>query len=158
MEFCTGCGEENIAGANFCGKCGATINAVSPVLDQGYYADQVPMVSFTYAVQLAFQKYFDFNGRSTRAEYWWFSLFTFVGSILLSMINPIFQSLFALITLIPSLSLGVRRLHDINKSGWWLLLWFAFLIGWIILIVWAIQKSDAWNNKYGPYPRNFVLK
>ena len=54
----------------------------------------------------------------------------------------------SLIVLLPSLAVGVRRLHDIGKSGWWLLLWFAVIVGWVILLVWSVRKSDG-PNKYG---------
>ena len=58
-----------------------------------------------------------------------------------------------LAVLVPSLALGARRLHDINRTGWWQLLWFVLLIGWIVLIVWAIKRGDKGPNKYGPGPR-----
>ena len=63
------------------------------------------------------------------------------------------EVLFTLATIIPSLALGVRRLHDINRTGWWLLLWFVLLIGWIVLILWAIERGDKGANKYGLDPR-----
>ena len=68
-------------------------------------------------------------------------------------IANVLSGIFRLATLIPSLAVGARRLHDINKSGWWLLLMFAILIGWIILIVWAIKQGDKGPNRYGPDPR-----
>ena len=58
-----------------------------------------------------------------------------------------------LATLIPSFALGARRLHDINRTGWWQLLWFVLVIGWVVLIVWAIERGDKGPNKYGPDPR-----
>ena len=61
--------------------------------------------------------------------------------------------LFELAVLVPSLALGARRLHDINRTGWWLLLLFVLVIGWIVLIVWAIKRGDKGPNKYGPDPR-----
>ena len=65
-------------------------------------------------------------------------------------------TLFDLATIIPSISLAVRRLHDINRTGWWLLLLFALVIGWIVLIVWAIKRGDKGPNKYGPEPRQAI--
>ena len=62
--------------------------------------------------------------------------------------------LFELAVLVPSLALGSRRLHDINRTGWWLLLLFVLVIGWIVLIVWAIKQGDKGPNKYGPDPRH----
>jgi uncharacterized membrane protein YhaH (DUF805 family) len=55
--------------------------------------------------------------------------------------------------LLPSLAVAARRLHDTGRSGWWLLLIFAILIGWIILIVWYCQDSNSGENKYGPSPK-----
>ena len=69
-------------------------------------------------------------------------------------ILAVLSGIFRLATFIPSFALGARRLHDINRSGWWQLLWFAILIGWIILIVWAIKQGDKGPNKYGPDPRS----
>ena len=119
----------------------------------------MPMVVFTAAIERAFRNYFGFSGRSTRAEYWWWVLFVSVAPTILGVVGAIIgvggilNGLFSLVTLVPGFALGARRLHDINKSGWWLLLMFAILIGWIILIVWAIKQGDRETNKYGPDPR-----
>jgi len=118
------------------------------------------IVSFSDAVQRSFQQYFTFRGRSTRAEFWWFFLFAFIGATLLSLVdmmmgtystesgNGLFSGLFRLGILIPGLALGARRLHDINRTGWWQLLWFAVVPG-IILLVWAAKQGDDVPNKYG---------
>jgi uncharacterized membrane protein YhaH (DUF805 family) len=124
------------------------------------------MVDFGTAVKLGFQRYVDFSDRSTRAEYWWWGLFTVVASFALfiadtltgnsstlSGLGGLLDMLFTLATIIPSLALGARRLHDINRTGWWLLLLFVPVIGWIVLIVWAIERGDKGTNKYGPDPR-----
>ena len=123
------------------------------------------MVSFIDAIKLGFSNYFRFSGRSTRAEFWWWALFTVVASIVLAVVGTLtgtmgmfgdsglLGTLFELATLIPSLALGARRLHDINRTGWWLLLIFVVVIGWIVLIVWAIKRGDQGPNRYGPDPR-----
>jgi len=120
------------------------------------------MVSFPDAIRLGFQNYFDFRSRSTRAEYWWWVLFVILTQQALNVVNIRIGILFGLAVLIPGLSLGIRRLHDINKSGWWLLMWFGiFLIRFgifliapvIVLIVWHTKPSDEGTNKYGPDPR-----
>ena len=120
------------------------------------------MVSFPDAIRLGFQHYFDFRSRSTRAEYWWWVLFFILTQQTLNVVNIRIGILFGLAVLIPGLALGTRRLHDINKSGWWLLMWFgiflirfgAFLIApVIVLIVWHTKRSDEGTNKYGPDPR-----
>ncbi|MBI15085.1 MAG: DUF805 domain-containing protein [Chloroflexi bacterium] len=138
--FCAKCGVENDVLGSFCKTCGATLETSKAV-------------SFSDAISLAFKNYLNFKGRSTRAEYWWFFLFTFTLSIVTQIIDS-FSSLgvtnfiSSLIVLLPSLAVGVRRLHDIGKSGWWLLLWFAVIVGWVILLVWSVRKSDG-PNKYG---------
>jgi len=59
---------------------------------------------------------------------------------------------------LPNLGLAVRRLHDINKSGWWILISLIPLVGWIILLVWAAQKSDESENDFGPVPTDDYAK
>ena len=129
------------------------------------------MVSFQNAVGLGFQHYFDFKGRSTRSEYWWWLLFVVLAGIALTIVDMgigtfnyesgdgLLSGLFKLATLIPGLALGARRLHDINKSAWWLLMWLSFLliipmiIPMIVLLVWAARQGDNGTNRYGPDPR-----
>ena len=110
------------------------------------------------------QKYVDFNGRAKRAEYWYFFLFQVVvgpalfilqvsfGALGMSAIASIFSiigGLFSLATLLPGLSVAVRRLHDINKCGWFVLIGFIPLIGAIILLYLLAQKGTEGPNKYG---------
>lgn len=129
------------------------------------------MVSFQNAVGLGFQHYFDFKGRSTRSEYWWWLLFVVLAGIALTIVDMgigtfnyesgdgLLSGLFKLATLIPGLALGARRLHDINKSAWRLLVWLSFLliipmiIPVIVLLVWAARQGDNGTNRYGPDPR-----
>ena len=68
--------------------------------------------------------------------------------------NGLLSGVFRLAILIPSFALGARRLHDINRSGWWQLLWLVLLIGWIILIVWATRKGDEGPNQHGSDPKD----
>ena len=124
-------------------------------------AKHLPMVSFSEAILRGFSNYANFEGRATRAESWWWLLFTmFVGFVLsiADLVSGIFilAMLFRLGTLLPSLAVGVRRLHDINRSGWWLLLGFVPLVGWLVLIVWAIKQGDLGDNRYGSDPRQSV--
>ena len=103
------------------------------------------MVSFAGAIALGFQRYFDFSGRSSRSEYWWWFLF----NLLVGWIPFV-----GLVLLIPNIAIGVRRLHDINRTGWWIL--FAYLFFWLffipllLLLYWATRPSDSVDNKYGP--------
>ena len=121
------------------------------------------MVTFQNSVRLGFQHYFDFKSRSTRSEYWWWVLFVVISGAALSGVdmaigtynyqegNGVIGGLFGLITLIPGLALGARRLHDINRSGWGLLMWLIcwLIIPLIILLVWAAKPGDDGPNKYG---------
>ena len=148
---CSVCSAELEEGAQFCGVCGTRIEGND---QQG---DEQPMVGFIQAISLGFSNYFNFQGRATRAEYWWWVLFIVIADVLLGFIDSILGtgfigSLFGLAILIPGLALGARRLHDIGKSGWWLLLWIAILPG-IILLVWAIRQGNRGQNHYGLDPR-----
>jgi len=133
-------------------------------------------VNFIEAVKSCFIRYFDFSGRSIRSEYWYWGLFVTTATIVLEFIDAqiagrsffdtnilggtILGGILLLITTIPSLSVSIRRLHDINKSGWWTLLFFT-IIGWIPLFYWACLKSDGVDNRFGPSPipdQNFIRK
>jgi uncharacterized membrane protein YhaH (DUF805 family) len=109
-------------------------------------------MNFADSVKLCFAKYADFSGRAKRPEYWWFALFVFLVSLILGMASDIVSLLFSLLTLLPSLAVGARRMHDTNRSGWWQLLWFIPVIGWIIMIVLLAQEGDAADNRFGGVP------
>lgn len=117
-------------------------------------------VSFKEAVVWALTKnYCNFNGRSSRSEYWWYVLFTFIVGVVISVVfsfsqdvNMIVSCVVNLALLLPGLGLCVRRLHDIGKSGWWVFLAFIPLVGAIILIVWFCKESMPGENEYGPVP------
>ena len=105
------------------------------------------------------KKYADFSGRSRRSEYWMFFLFNFIIAIALSVVDYVLGSagivglLFALAILIPSIAVGVRRLHDTDRSGWWLLVGFVPLIGAIVLIVFFVLDSTPGDNRFGANPK-----
>ena len=91
-----------------------------------------------------------FSGRSNRGEYWFWMLDSIIISALAYVIGgDTLQSFWGLATLIPTLALNVRRLHDIDRSGWWLLIWLIPLIGWAILIWWMTKPPDDGPNRYG---------
>src|SRR5215813_453221 len=116
-------------------------------------------MGFGQAIAAGFSNYFNFKGRSTRSAYWYFTLFMFIASLIAGIadvllfhpeyVGPI-GGIFSLATIIPSLSVFVRRLHDIGRTGWWLLLGLIPIIGWIVLIVWACQPTVPQTNAYGP--------
>jgi len=103
-------------------------------------------MTFGESISTCFSKYATFNGRASRSEYWWFVLFTFLVSLATGMVSQTMSGLFSLAVLLPSLAVGVRRLHDIDKSGWFLLLGLIPIVGWIILIVWAAQEGKEPNR------------
>ena len=120
------------------------------------------MISFSDAIKLGFMRYSDFRGRSTPAEFWWWLLFSvpvllvfIVIDISIGIYTGLLSGLFGLAALVPLLALGARRLHDINRTGWWQLMWLGFflIIPAIILFVWAIKQGDASSNRYGLDPR-----
>ena len=106
----------------------------------------------------ALKKYLDFSGRAQRMEYWMFTLINFLVMLALSIVDAviglgILAPLYALAAFIPSIAVGVRRLHDTGRSGWWLLIGLVPLIGIIVLIVFFVQDSQPGANEYGPNPK-----
>ena len=146
--YCPVCGKDNLEDSRFCGICGVPLIA-STASGIETATSELPKVSFPQAVKLGFKNYFKFSGRATRAEYWWWLLFTVLTGIGLDVVDTLACTmgdsgqgllgfLFKLATIIPSFALGVRRLHDINRTGWWLLVWGFFpmaAIGGGILLV-----------------------
>ena len=127
-------------------------------------------MSFTEAVSSVYRNYAKFDGRASRAEYWWFTLFAFlvifglafaagmvagitrVSTSSASTLVVIGLVIFGIVSFIPSIAVGVRRLHDSEKSGWWyLLVLIPYLGGLILLILLALPGSPGYN-RYGPPP------
>lgn len=152
-------------------------------------------VTFAQATRWGLQRYFKFSGRAQRAEYWWFVLFTVLGQFVLSIADLILFSvslgsddfspladIFSLLVLIPTLALGWRRMHDINRSGLWYLMPYAVIVfvviaaitlgitetigavtvgglallavgSFIYLLVLLCSDSDQGTNRFGPSPK-----
>ena len=113
---------------------------------------------FAESVKSCLDGYVKFDGRASRSECWWFAAFNLlVGALALS-ISAIYEipgivfSLAGLALLLPNLAVCVRRLHDLNKSGWWVLLFFIPIIGLIILIVWFATRGTVGANSFGEDP------
>lgn len=114
---------------------------------------------------IALKKYATFSGRAQRAEYWYFMLFyililmgLFIIDLMIGASNEdtgagLLSTLFTLGMVIPSIAVGVRRLHDTGRSGWWLLLAFIPLIGSIVLLVFTVQDGSPNDNAFGPNPK-----
>ena len=116
-------------------------------------------ISFAEAVKSCFNKYADFNGRSPRAEYWYFALFNVAVVMVLAVLGAIIGKLFmyvyytyVLAILVPSIAVSIRRMHDIGRSGWWVLISLVPFIGSIWYIVLAALPSQLGPNQDGPNP------
>ncbi len=119
-------------------------------------------MSFTESIGTCFRKYVDGNGRASRSEFWYFQLFLVVLTIISGSVDSavfgtdfgetgIVSNVVTLGTLLPSLCVTVRRLHDVNKSGWWMLIALT-CIGLIPLIIWEATKGTSGSNEYGDDP------
>jgi uncharacterized membrane protein YhaH (DUF805 family) len=114
-------------------------------------------MGFGDAVSTCFAKYATFSGRAIRPEYWYWILFNILVSIGLAIIGLIVEpnvgnilsGLFDLAVLIPGIAVACRRLHDTDRSGWWQLLGFVPVVGWIILLVWFCQPGTPGTNRFG---------
>lgn len=108
----------------------------------------------------ALKKYAVFEGRSRRSEFWYFCLFNFIISFILGIISGIvgdnqgiLGTIYFLAILIPALAVSARRLHDIGKSGWWILINLIPVVGFIWYIVLIVKDSAPGENKYGFNPK-----
>lgn len=110
------------------------------------------------AVVNVYTNYFGFTGRAARSEFWYFVLFTLIASVVLSIVDSaifgigVLGGLFSLASLIPGIAVSIRRMHDIGKPGWWILIGLIPLIGALVLIYFYVQPSQAGANEYGPNP------
>lgn len=116
----------------------------------------------------ALKKYAVFSGRARRREYWFFYLFNILFAIVAIMLDNllglafedtsygVIYGLYSLAMLVPSLAVTVRRLHDVGKSGWWILIGLVPLIGGIWLLILLLQDSQPGENQYGPNPKEAV--
>ena len=148
-------------------------------------------MDFWQAISTCFHKYADFSGRAQRSEYWWWILFSLLANLIFGILDTalfgveslgVFGLIFTISTLLPSIAVAARRLHDIDKSGWWqimylvplvlamlsvlisssqdsaffgfaaIILGLAFFIAIIVLITWLIAKGTQGNNSFGPDP------
>lgn len=119
------------------------------------YLEKAKAIFNTYFVEYLKENYTNFNGRANRPQYWYFVLCVFVISLLLGIIDGLFfgrqvlSLLFSLAVLVPSIGLGVRRLHDLGKPGWWYFMILIPLVGPIALLVLFCLKGEDKDNQYG---------
>ncbi|MDG4783702.1 DUF805 domain-containing protein [Micromonospora sp. WMMD961] len=124
-------------------------------------------MSFGAAVKSVLSKYVGFTGRARRSEYWWFFLFTILVSIVTAVLDsalglnymdgsssgPI-GTIVSLALLLPGLAVAVRRLHDTDRSGWWLLIALVPIVGAIVLIVFFVMDGTPGANRFGASPKD----
>ncbi len=132
-------------------------------------------MNFTEAVKSVYSKYATFDGRAARSEYWWFALFSLIAAIAIMVVENalgmgrgmmhaghggfsasynggILSIIWSLGNILPSLAVGVRRLHDTDRSGWWLLIALIPLIGAIVLLVFFCSRGTTGPNRFGGDP------
>ena len=150
MVFCKGCGKEIHESAPTCPHCGApqfTVSNGTSSFNGG--GDK----SFIEYATMPLKRYAEFGGRSRRKEYWFFLLGYFLLSIALGLLGAILGTaanflfgIFYLAIIIPSLSVGVRRMHDTDRSGWW-------LIVPLVNLVFVCLEGHPGANRFGPDPK-----
>jgi uncharacterized membrane protein YhaH (DUF805 family) len=151
MVFCRTCGGTMHSSAAACPNCGAPQAAAGG-------GDGIER-TFSNAIAISLRKYVDFSGRAPRAEYWWFVLFSVLLQVAIGVLERIpgigfifgiVAILASLALLLPSIAVGVRRLHDIDRSGWWALLSLIPVVGWIIVLIWVCTRGTGGPNRFGP--------
>ncbi len=122
-------------------------------------------MNFQQAIASCFTNYATFAGRAARSEYWYWLLFTVIVSIVLGVVDVLIfgapspdspgiqplSTLFSLGVLLPGIAVGVRRLHDVDRNGWWMLIPLT-IIGIIPLIYWICIKGTTGANRFGDDP------
>src|SRR5437016_12962566 len=113
-------------------------------------------MGFGEAISSGFSNYVRFEGRASRSEFWYWVLFGFLLGIVANIIDavigiPLTTSIASLGLLLPNLAVGARRLHDLDRTGLWLLLYLT-IIGGILVIIWDCMKGTDGPNRFGPDP------
>ena len=117
-------------------------------------------MDFQTSVKTCFKKYADFSGRALRSEFWWFVLFSILGGIVTTIIDVMILGysiesygpvniIFTVVLILPGIAVTARRLHDVNRSGWWQLIELT-IIGILLILVWNITEGEKKKNIYGP--------
>ncbi len=119
-------------------------------------------MNFQQAVQSVFSNYFNFRGRASRSEFWWWRLFVPLGFAVAAVLDLLantdvldgapMRTLFCAAIIIPDIAVVVRRLHDTDSTGWWLLLILIPFVGWVVLIVWWCLEGSKGENRFGTDP------
>ena len=141
----------------------------NPIIEK---SENVIGINFFDSIKICFKKYFVIEGRASRSEYWYWVLFVIILDLFVDYLDATiagvpwleYEKLYGplgiiitVITFLPGLAVAVRRLHDVNKSGWWLLISFT-VIGLIPLLIWTISKGSFGKNQFGEYPLKLKKK
>lgn len=111
-------------------------------------------MDFGQAISTCFRKFADINGRAQRSEYWWFFLFNLIVNIAGTTLfgDGLISVLITLALIVPAISVGVRRLHDTNRTGWWMLAFIIPLLGLVLALFWLTKRGTVGPNQYGDDP------
>ena len=182
--YCSKCGSETLSESKFCTECGNSMSASLPkdtIEEESPKSNEksnssknldapvevinetgVIKMTFAEAIQSVLKNYANFSGRARRSEYWYWNLAMFIGYVLLAIVGRFSDALGVVIGLaflasvIPSITVLVRRLHDVDKRGWWLLLSLIPFFGSIIILIWNIQEGTKGANGHGEDPKSGV--
>jgi len=182
--YCSKCGSETTSESKFCKECGNSLSASLPndtIEEESTKSNEksnsrksldapvevinetgVIKMTFTEAIQSVLKNYANFSGRARRSEYWYWNLAVIILYVLLAIVGRFSDALSVVIGLvffasvIPSMTVLVRRLHDVDKSGWWLLLGLIPIFGYIIISIWNIQEGTKGTNGHGENPKTGV--
>ncbi|MGC5021283.1 DUF805 domain-containing protein [Micromonospora sp. DT47] len=127
-------------------------------------------MSFTAAIRSVLTQYVGFTGRARRSEYWWFALFTVLVGLAAAILDSVLGTTLGsdgstgvigiivnLALLLPTLAVAMRRLHDTDRSGWWLLIGLVPIVGAIVLLVFFVLNSTPGANRFGTNPKERPL-
>ena len=114
-------------------------------------------MNFGQAIASGFSNYVNFSGRAARSEYWYWVLFNFLAGVVTEIIDTgigmsLTTAIFSLAVLLPGIAVSVRRLHDLDRTGWWVLLALVPVVGIIVLLIWFCSKGTDGPNQYGTDP------
>ena len=115
-------------------------------------------MNFGEAIASGFSNYVNFSSRAARSEYWYWVLFNVLAQVVTEIIDnavigmSVTTAIFSLAVLLPGIAVAARRLHDVDRTGWWLLLAFVPVVGLIVLLIWFCTKGTDGPNRFGPDP------
>ncbi|MFP5221130.1 MAG: DUF805 domain-containing protein [Acidobacteriota bacterium] len=163
--ICPNCGKEIVDGSIRCEHCQAVIGSPDTGLaDRGYVQQERQLSAFGWYLEVL-RNYAVFSGRARRKEYWFFVLFNLLAGMALGFVDGLagtynessgyglLSTIYLAATFLPALAVTVRRYHDTNRSGWWVLIWLVPLVGIVVHLVFALKDSQPGSNQYGQNPK-----